>query len=173
MDLGEIDLLHAEEGLHGAAGLVAVGAEGVVDEELGEDLPGDAEFVLHPATLLGFNGAAFGEPVPVVVDLGLGLTGELEGDGFVEFEMRAAIEGGESQAIEFKSDGHDRSGFMAVLLFSCVGVICDVGDPRVFEDADVKVHGFFGIVIEPEAGSDLGVHGVEIQEVGGVKVSLY
>ena len=71
---------------------------------VGGDLPGDAELVLQPAAgaLLA---AALGERVPVVVDLGLVVAADLEGDGLVELELRAAVEGEELLAVGLELDG--------------------------------------------------------------------
>jgi len=42
--------------------------------------------------------SALGEPFPEVVDLFLGLAADLEGDGLVEGELRAAVDGDEPLA---------------------------------------------------------------------------
>ena len=67
------------------------GRVGVVEEglpALRHDLPREAELVLQPPAL-ALLAAVGGEGVPVVVDLGLVGAADLEGDGFVEGELRA------------------------------------------------------------------------------------
>lgn len=71
-------------------------------------------FVLEPAALL--NIAACRESLPV--DLFLRLTGYLEGDRLVEFELRAAVERGKVPALELELHGtpnlRDGHGFRSL-----------------------------------------------------------
>jgi hypothetical protein len=141
-ELCDVKLLHLEHGLH---------CFGVLDEvgkTSGYDLPGEAELVLEPATLT--LAAAGSEFRPVVVDLLLGVTAHDKGDGFVEFEERAAIERGELLAIEFEGYGEYVGGRVG----SSRAVMNDFETARVFEDGEVKVDGLFGVRIEPEKRRD-------------------
>jgi len=90
-DVGDDDLLHLQHGLHGAIGLLAIGIADVTEQNLGHDLPGQAEFILEPSALR-CGAAVGGQPVPEVVHLFLGLDADEEGDRLVELELGAAIE---------------------------------------------------------------------------------
>jgi hypothetical protein len=48
-----VDLLHVKHGLHGSSGLCRIGVTEHLGQPAGHHLPGDAEFVLEPAALLG------------------------------------------------------------------------------------------------------------------------
>src|SRR5690554_5665647 len=93
--LRDVQLAHAQHGLHGAlrARRVRVAAEFV--ERRGDYLPGDAEAVPEPAAhrLLA---SALLQALPVVVDLLLVLAAHVHGDGFRELEVRAAVVGVET-----------------------------------------------------------------------------
>src|SRR5262249_1991834 len=65
----DIELLHAEHGRRGTRRLLLVGVVDHVEEHGRHDLPGQAVLVGEPAA--GDPLAAFGQPVPGVVDLGL------------------------------------------------------------------------------------------------------
>ena len=68
VELGDLDLRHLQHRLHDATGDLRIRAAEVVHELLRDHLPGEPEFVLQPAALVG--AAAVGEQrVPVVVDL--------------------------------------------------------------------------------------------------------
>lgn len=162
---GDVELLHLQHGLHGA--LVTGG--GVVLEELGheagDDLPGEAEFVLQPAALLARRVAAFVEAVPVEIEFVLGVALDLEGHGFGELEDGAAVQGGEGLAAELEDDGHDAAGLATVDFLAGFAIKDDAVDLAGGEDAGVKAGGVFGLVVEPEAGGDFEFH-----EWGGVGV---
>jgi hypothetical protein len=74
---------------------------------------------------------ALGEPAPEIIDLHLVLAIDLEGDGFVECELRAAIERDEFLARQLEVHGHDRSGLLAVDVLAFVGIARDREDLRV------------------------------------------
>ncbi len=112
----------------------------------GDDLPGEAEFILKPAALA--RPAAVDEFVPVVIDLGLVLTLDDEGDGRGEGELRAAIERVKLLVVQLEGDGHDG----AFLAGAGVGVAGDGAAFGVLEDGEVELHCFFRAVVEPEEG---------------------
>jgi hypothetical protein len=154
----DIELLHFHHSLIGALRLFRVGIRNDFLQCLRNDLPRDAEFVLHPSALLFSWVASFLEPVPIVVDFSLVITVDLEGYSGAEFVLRSAVQGRERLAIQFEGDYHDGAGLLAVSLFSCIGVVLDVGDLSVFEDGRVEISCFFGLAVEPETWCDLRRH---------------
>src|SRR3954449_430002 len=94
LQLRAVELLHLEHRLHHALHLrrVRVGHELV--EQLGNDLPRQAEAVFQPPAL-ALLATALDEAVPEVVDLGLVLTEDLERDRLIQRELRTTVEGGE------------------------------------------------------------------------------
>ena len=89
-----------------------------------------------------------------MIDLFLRVAENLKGDGLGEFEKRTAVEPGERLTIELERDGHDGPRLLAVDLFARFAEATDGADFRVFEDRGVKLRGFFGLGVEPEAGGD-------------------
>ena len=85
----EVELLHLHEGLHHARGFGAVRVRQHLRDRGGKHLPGQAELVLEPAAGT-FLAALLGQRGPVIVELLLGLAGNLEGDRFVELELRGS-----------------------------------------------------------------------------------
>ena len=107
----DVELFHLEHGANGPGMFEEIG------KARGNDLPGEAKLVFEPAALA--LAAAFGgEPGPVVIDFLLGVATHDEGDGFVEFEQRAAVERGELLAIEFEFNRED-AAFGAGAFFGC------------------------------------------------------
>src|SRR5215471_5847425 len=98
-----VDLLHLEHRFHDAARLRCVRGLDEFDQAVRDHLPGNPEPVLEPAA--GLFAAASREAVPVMVDLALGLAGNLERHRFGELVLRAAIERREWLAVEFESNG--------------------------------------------------------------------
>jgi len=87
---------------------------------VGDDLPGEAEFVLQPAALNLF--AALGELAPIVVHLLLALAVDLERDRLGELEVGTAVQADESLPFEIEHHDHDRAGLSTMLLVSLVPV---------------------------------------------------
>jgi hypothetical protein len=88
---GDIDLLHLEHRLHGAPGSARIGVLQQRDQLPGDDLPGQAEPVLEPAALAR-RAAVRGQRVPIIIDLGLVLAVDGEGNRLGELEVGAAVE---------------------------------------------------------------------------------
>jgi len=157
---GDIELFHAHHGLERALGGCGSWVVEQGGQHPGDDLPGEAELIFDPAALLGAGIAADGEFFPVVIDLLLIFALDLEGDGFAEFEDRAAVECGEGLAFEFKGHGHHRTWRAAMDFLAGLAITRDFGDFRILKNPDVKPGGVFALMIEPEAGSDFGEHGI-------------
>ena len=119
----------------------------------GHHLPGEAVLVLQPAArpLL----AARGQPLPVVVDVLLGLAVDLEGDSLVELELGAAVDADEPLALQLELHGHNHPGRSRRGL----GVVRDVHDARILEDGNVEGSGLLGFGVEPQVRDDLLQHG--------------
>lgn len=89
---------------------------------------------------------------------------DLEGNRFVKFEFRAAVERDKGMGLESEGYGHDAAGGVSVGGSAAGSVVCGgcdsgggvrVGRGRVGEDGDVVIGRFFGLTVEPEAGCDL------------------
>ncbi|MCY1373054.1 hypothetical protein D9M69_603040 [compost metagenome] len=104
--------------------------------------------------MLGVVVTAGRKPVPVVVQLVLGLAVDLEGHRLVEGEDRSAVEGGEALAVQLETDGQYRARFLAMDFLARLAITADEGDLRVGEDADVEIGGGLGLVVEPQARGD-------------------
>src|SRR5258708_9405702 len=108
------------------------------------NLPAQAEAVCEPAAGHGF--AAFGQLVPVGVDLFLVVAADEEREGGGELRRGAAVE--KDHLLAFKLDRD--SGNLAD------GPGTDAFGPQLIElvrareDAKVKLCGFFRVVIQPE-----------------------
>ena len=100
--------------------------------------------------------------LPVVVDLGLVLAGDREGNGLVERELRPAVDRDEALAVELELDGHHHAGRSR----PGVGVMHHADDARVLEYGDVEVRGRFGLVVEPEVRGDPLLHGCILSRGG-------
>src|SRR5262249_44492129 len=118
----------------------------------GQDLPGEAELVLQPAAA-AFR-SAFCQLAPEVIDVLLRVAQNLERDRLGELEERSAVEGEKLQAVDLKSDGHDRSGVLAVDILSLPSIAADLSQLCVGKDRNVVVGCHFGLGIEPQARRD-------------------
>src|SRR5690606_36261635 len=112
-----------------------------------------AEAVLAPAAH-ALLAAVGGERVPVAVDFGLGLAGNLERDRLGELEVRAAVQAGEGLAhqLELDGDGLARPGQVG-------GPRRDPPQLRIGEQGDVEPGRLFGLAVEPEEGVE-ALHGL-------------
>src|SRR5262249_263492 len=90
------------------------------------------------------------------VDFLLGLAFDLEGDRLVEAELGAAVDAEEALAVKLELDRHHHPG----LARAGLGVVGDVDDPRVVEDADVELRRLDGLGVEPQIRHHLLVHGL-------------
>ncbi|KEY83019.1 hypothetical protein BA78_8859 [Aspergillus fumigatus] len=116
-----------------------------------DNLPRKPKLIGHPSALLFRFIAPVFQVVPVVVDLVLILTVDLEGDRPREFELGAAIQSCKSLSVQFEFNNHNAACLSPVVLFSSFGVALDCCDLGVGEDGDVESGGFFGLAVEPEA----------------------
>ena len=135
---GQVHLDHPHHGLHGFR----------MTDQFADiawhNLPAQAEAICKPAAGHGF--AAFDQLAPVVVDLFLGVAADEEREGGIELMRGAAVEKDHFLALKLDRDrgnlahgpGTDAFGTQLIEL-ACVR-----------EDAQVKLGGFFGVVIEPE-----------------------
>ena len=155
---GQVELLHAEHGLHRSLRPPWSGSFSSSTMPIGHDLPGQAVLVLEPAARALL--AALGELVPVVVDLVLVGAVDQQRDRLVEGELRAAVDGGELLAVEHEVDGQHRAG----LARAGLAVVGDVRDLRVREHRDVELGGLLALGVEPEVGGDPG-HGALLRRV--------
>jgi hypothetical protein len=117
-------------------------------ERRGHDLPRHAVAILQPAALSLL--ASLAEAAPVVVDLGLIGTGDVERDRLAEREQRAAVDRGELLAVELELDGHHGARRPGRVL----AVVGDVRDARVREQRDVELGGLVALGVEPEVRGD-------------------
>src|SRR5580658_3547320 len=135
---GQIHLDHPHHGLH---------SFGVIDQLADiawHNLPAEAEAVCEPATGHGF--AAFHQLVPITVDLFLGVASDEEREGWVELMRRAAVEEDHLLALKLDRDGGNLTHGPGTDTFGTQLIEL----ARVREGAQVKLSGFFGVVIEPE-----------------------
>jgi len=91
-----------------------------------------------------------------VIDLLLRVAENLQRNRLVELECRPGVEGAEQHAFEFEFDGHHRAGLASVHVLADVWITRDLVDFRVRKSTDVMRGGFFGLMVEPEAGADDG-----------------
>src|SRR3954447_6832208 len=98
LELVDLDLLHREHRPHDALRLLAIRVAEQLREPLGDDLPRQAEPVLEPAAR-AFLSTALRQLAPVVVDLLLVLTADLQRDRLAERELRPAVQRDELQAV--------------------------------------------------------------------------
>src|SRR5580692_11734099 len=135
---GQVHLDHPHHGFHGF---------GVIDQLADiawHDLPAQAEAVYEPAT--GHGLAAFDQLAPVAVDLFLGVAPDEEREGGVELMSRAAIEKDHLLALKLDRDSSNLAHAPGTNAFGSQLI-----EPAsVREDAQVKLGGFFGVVVEPE-----------------------
>src|SRR5580693_1417307 len=145
---GDVELLHGEHRRLRACCLLLVAAGDHVEEPGRHDLPGKAVLVDEPAA--GDSLAAVGQPVPVVVDLGL--VGALDDDRHcgAELVQRAAVERQELLAVELelhRGDGAFRARPRA-------RVPLHPAEAGVLEDSHVVVRRLFALGVEPQAGGE-------------------
>ena len=145
LERGDVELLHGHHGAH------ACGVADQLEDVRGDDLPTEAELVRQPAAG-DFLAAVGGELGPVVVDLGLGFAADDEGEGFGELVGGAAVEEGDLLAFDLEVEGEQGTGDGVGIGF--VGAEL-VELAAVGEEGEVEAGGGFGVVVEPEEGSDL------------------
>jgi hypothetical protein len=153
-----VEPCHAHHGLVGAFRLLQIGIRNHFEESFGNNLPGNAEFILNPPATLLSGVAAILELVPVVFDFGLVSALDLEGYCWAELELRSTIQCREGLAVQFEGDHHDGAGFLPMNLHSCFAVMLDVGDLSTFEDGCVEIGRCFRLAVEPKTWSDLRRH---------------
>ncbi len=88
MQFLDVDLVHLHHGLHHARRLAGIRAAQQLAQYAGNDLPGQAVFVLQPAAAAFL--AAGGKLVPQFVDFLLALAIDKQRDGGREAVMRTA-----------------------------------------------------------------------------------
>ena len=86
------------DGLHDAVDFGGVFVADEFDDVFGNDLPEESEFVLKPAAG-DFPAAAGGKFFPIAIEFRLGVALDHEGDGFVEFDLGAAVHSDEVLAV--------------------------------------------------------------------------
>src|SRR5208337_5386085 len=107
LQLGDVEFCHGENRPHDALNARLVPALQDLWKEARHDLPRDAELVGQPAALPRL--AAFAEPLPQAVDLGLIGAIDDEGDRRGESELRAAVQRQERLSLDLEQDGHHRA----------------------------------------------------------------
>src|SRR5690606_36433871 len=103
LDRGHVDLLHVHHRVEGALGFSAAGRHDF-GQDARCDLPRDAPFVLAPAAR-ALLAAVADNGVPVAVGFLLIVGGDLEREGFVVLEGRAAVEAEAGYAGHGEVDG--------------------------------------------------------------------
>jgi hypothetical protein len=86
----------------GPLGFCGVGLSEQLRQNFGDNLAGEAELILQPTALLRLRIAAIRQLLPVVIHLLLRRALDLERDGLVELENRAAVERGEWLSVQLK-----------------------------------------------------------------------
>lgn len=81
-----------------------------------------------------------------------------ERHGLAELEDRAAVQRREFLSVEPEGNGHHRSLWSSGRLRPFVFIACDPQDFGMLEAGDVKFRRRFGLVLEPQEGSDF-LHG--------------
>ena len=79
----------------------------------------------------------------------------LERNSLREFENRSAIERGKRLTVDLELDDHHGARRPAVDLLPRLPIARDFGDLRVLEHGAIEFGGFFGLIVEPQAGADL------------------
>ncbi|MCH8857918.1 MAG: hypothetical protein IIA03_17220, partial [Proteobacteria bacterium] len=105
---GDVQLLHAQQGLHHTLGGGHVGASHPARHLGRNDLPRQAMAVLEPAALTRRRVAALGQGAPVVVYLVLRIATDHQRDGLVEAEHGAAVERQKGLAFQLELHRHFR-----------------------------------------------------------------
>src|SRR5215510_6544134 len=144
----EIELLHLQKRVGDALGFFGVRIRHHFSERGGDDLPGNAEFILQPAA--GLFAAFLGQSVPEVVDLFLGVAINLEGHGLAELELWPAIERHERLPVDFEFCHHYGTWLLAVDLLAGFSITTDFPEFRILEHGDVERRRFLGFCIEPQ-----------------------
>src|SRR6185369_10134196 len=103
-DFGYVDPRHAHHCVHGALRRRLVGVSEGVEERARDDLPGQPELVLAPATLR-FLATISDDCIPVAIGLILAVGIDLKTDRLSELEMRAAVKANEWHAQHSELDG--------------------------------------------------------------------
>jgi len=150
LQLGDLDLCHAQHGLHGPLGPAGIGVPEQLEERGWHDLPRDAEAVLEPSALA--LQPALGQSVPVVVDLVLVCAEGLERTGLAEGELRPAVEPHVLLPVQAEADGHG-AAFGRGRPWTVAGHPTDTG---VGKDRGVVRCCLLGLSVEPQAGNGLG-----------------
>jgi hypothetical protein len=135
---GQIHLDHPHHGFHG------FGVTDQLADIARHYLPAEAEAICEPAASHGF--ATFDQLSPIAIDLFLCVTADEEREGGIELLRGPAVE--KDHLLTFKldrdrgnpADGPGTNAFGSQLIELA----------RVRKDAQVKLGGFFGVVIEPE-----------------------
>src|SRR5438105_3964572 len=86
-----------QHGLHDALCLCKIFITKQFHQDIGNDLPRQAEFIFQPATLALFTSGR--KLLPIFIDLLLRLAMDYKRDGFVEFELRSTIEDRKFKAV--------------------------------------------------------------------------
>ena len=117
---------------------------------------------------------ALGELLPVVVHFSLRVAHDLQRDGLVEFEHRAAVERGEGLPAELEFHGHDHSRGSFVDFVARFSVPHGVDDPGIVEDGGVELRRLFGLCVEPQTWRDLLslLHGLYPHFSGAMELSM-
>src|SRR5439155_12662391 len=83
---------------------------------------------------------------PVMIHFLLRRAHDLERNGLVELEQRAAIESGERLALQLEGHGHDRPRRPAVDLVASLSISRQFGDPGILENLRIEPRRLLGLV---------------------------
>src|ERR1043166_467841 len=150
---GDVEFLRLKNGIHDTTRFGCVGALQQLRHDGGNHLPGEAELVFEPAALLRVRVAARAQFAPVIIDLLLFVANDLERDGLIESKLRTAVQRDEVRAERVELDGQNAAFGLVVDFKTLFSIARDVADFAVPKNGGIKFGGFFGLIVEPQAGA--------------------
>src|SRR5215470_11331280 len=144
-----VNLVHLEHRLHHSLGFCRVRIAHQLHQRHRDDLPRQPIFISEPpATILT---APIRKLFPEFVDLRLSFATHKQRNGRRKVELRPTIE--RREFLSFKGELHDHHAPLRP--WTSLAITLDGVDPRVLENGDIKVCGFFSLIVEPQERGDL------------------
>ena len=98
---------------------------------------------------------ALGQPAPEIIDFSLCFTTNLQGDCFIELEIRTTIQCCERLSLDFEFNHHHRAGRLVMHLLPGLCIAADFAEPGILENRAVELCRLFRFGIKPKARCDL------------------